>query len=105
MSIATPMGIAFPAVARRPTVTAPVTVYATWWNMGALRIRRALHRTGTAHHFVDIDLHPDAKTRLQGVMPGELELPIVYVDGDWLKAPSLDELTSSLQKHGLCNKL
>lgn len=103
MSIANSMGIPIPAFVRQPTVTVPVTVYATWGNVTGLRIRWTLQRIGVAHHFVDIELHPDAKALLRRAVRDEFELPVVYVDGDWLMAPTIDELNSSLQSHGLGN--
>ncbi len=101
MTISAPIDIAFPTIGRRPTATTPVTIYATLWNMRGLRASRALQKISVAHYFVDIDLHPDAKTLVRRVMGDKFDLPVVYVDGDWLMAPSLGELTTSLCKHGL----
>lgn len=104
MALATPMGIPIPAAVRRPTVLVPVTIYAIWWNVRGLRIRGALQRIGIPHHFVDIEVHPDAKALLRGAVRDVFELPVIYVDGDWLIAPAPNELKISLQKHGLCEE-
>ena len=100
MSVAIPMGSFGPALVRRPAVTVPVTVYGSWWNVSGHRISRALGRAGIAHHYVDVETNPDARCMLQSIVSNALEFPVVYIDGEWLMAPTLETVQASLHRHG-----
>lgn len=102
MSIAAPIGIFVPTRVRRPTGTTPVTVYATWWSVPAYRIHRALARADVAHQYFDVEVNPDAKWTLRSIAHTDtLELPVVYIDGEWLSVPTLEEVKTALHRHGL----
>jgi glutaredoxin len=106
MSIPAQMGFFLPTVGHQAPATTPVTVYATWWNVGGHRVRRALNREGIAHHYVDVEMNPAAQSTLRNLATSDtLELPVVYIDGAWLTVPTLDEVESALRRHGLIREL
>lgn len=94
----------FPGAAtarRRSVATVPVAIYGNRWCGMSQRIRRALDRAGIAYQYVDLDLHPDAERKLRMVAGPALNTPVVYVDGDWLMAPTMRELEDALERHGV----
>ena len=101
MSLAIPLGRFNAGLAWRPVVTVPVVVYGPWWNVTGHRIRCALDRAGIAHRCVDVEADADAKRTLQSIVPDTLEFPIVYIEGEWLIAPTLETVHASLRRHGL----
>ncbi len=84
-----------------PRVTVPVAIYGTRWCGLTQAIRRGLARAGIAYEYVDLDLHPDAERKLQLLAGGRLRTPVVYVDGDWLMAPTFAEVRRMLAMHGV----
>lgn len=103
MSMTMPMraGI-FPGVVPRPSATTvPIAIYGNRWCGITQRIRRTLDRAGIAYQYVDLDLYPDAERKLRTVAGPSLSTPVVYVDGDWLMAPTMRQLEYTLEHHGV----
>lgn len=92
-------GAAAPRRGRAATV--PIAIYGNRWCGISQRIRRALDRAGIPYQYVDLDLHPDAERKLRMVAGPALNTPVVYVDGDWLMAPTLRQLEDTLRRHGV----
>lgn len=88
-------------VRRGSRAVVPVTIYGNRWCGVSQRIRRALDRAGIAYQYVDLDLHPDVERRLRMIAGPAFDTPVVYVDGDWLMAPTLRELDYVLESHGV----
>jgi len=86
---------------RGSAATVPIAIYGNRWCGISQRIRRALDRAGIAYQYVDLDLHPDAERKLRMAAGPALNTPVVYVDGDWLMAPTLRELEETLRRHGV----
>lgn len=85
---------------RREASTIPVVVYGNRWCGVTRLVSRALGRAGVEFQYVDLDLHPDVERRLRLSLGGQLRTPLVYVDGEWLMAPSIGELQHTLARHG-----
>lgn len=63
--------------------------------------RSTLDRAGIAYQYVDLDLHPEAERKLRMVAGPALNTPVVYVDGDWLMAPTVRQLEDVFERHGV----
>jgi mycoredoxin len=86
----------------QPTVrTVPVAIYGNRWCGITQLTRRALDRAGIGYDYVDLDEYPSVDARLQALTGGRLRTPVVYIDGEWLMAPSLREVQSVLARHGV----
>jgi len=81
--------------------TVPVAIYGNRWCGITQLTRRALDRAGVDYDYVDLDDHPSVQARLQSLTRGLLRTPVVYIDGDWLMAPSLREVQAVLARHGV----
>lgn len=81
--------------------TVPIAIYGNRWCGMSQRIRRALDRAGIGYQYVDLDLHPDAERKLRMVAGSALITPVVYVDGDWLMAPTMRQLEDVMERHGV----
>lgn len=102
MSLAVPMDFVISPLVRvrRATGAVPVTVYATWGNLSAHRICHALRRAGVGHRFVDIRAKADPHAAECRALREQIRLPVVCIDGDWLVAPTRNELDRVLSRHG-----
>ncbi len=101
MTMATGLSI-LPAVARAPRATTPVTIYSRWWSRRGHSIRRVLERAGVSYEFVDVGLHPKARSLCLAVAAGRVGFPIVCIEGEWLAQPTREQLEDSLRRHRLC---
>src|SRR5579875_3862157 len=79
----------------------PVIVYGTTWCAQTMLVRRYLERAGVPYRFVDIDAHPEARAQLGWWSGGTVQHPTVYVGGEVLVEPDLDELDWALSRSGL----
>ncbi len=86
--------------ARATRTTVPVAIYGNSWCGITQLIRRGLDRAGIDYRYVDLDLYPDAERKLRALARGRLHTPVVYVDGEWMMAPSLREVQYALARHG-----
>jgi mycoredoxin len=89
--------------AQRPAsrqISVPVAIYGNSWCGMTQMVRRGLDRAGVDYQYVDLDLHPDVDRKLRRLGGPGLRTPVVYVDGEWLTAPSLREVQSALMRHG-----
>ncbi len=84
----------------RPAVQVPVAIYGNRWCGITQMIRRGLDRAGVDYQYVDLDLHPEVDRKLRMLARGALRTPVVYIDGEWLMAPSLAEVRYVLARHG-----
>ena len=78
----------------------PVTIYGTSWCGMTQVIRRYLDRAGIPYRYVDLDLNPGAKAQLQWLTGGYASHPTVYIDGQVLVEPDLNELKWVLARKG-----
>ncbi len=85
----------------RTDATVPVTIYGRLWCARTLRIRRALERDEIAYHYIDLDLHRDAGRQLHPVVGDAFATPVIRIEREWLKTPTLTELHAALKRHGL----
>jgi len=79
----------------------PVVVYGNRWCGLTQMVVRALARAGVDYEYVDLDDHPAIERRLWSAAGGRLRTPVVYVDGQWLVAPSIARLRSALTRTGV----
>ncbi len=82
-------------------VNAPVVVYGNRWCGITQLTRRLLDRAGIPYRYVDLDLNPAARRRLQWLAGGEVRNPVVNVGGQWLEQPTVGELEWALRRAGL----
>lgn len=80
---------------------APVVVYGRRWCAISQMVRRYLDRLGVPYEYVDLDLHPDAESRLAWMTGGRVYSPVVYVGGEVLVQPSIGELQWALSRSGV----
>lgn len=99
MSIAVPLTMLPARAARNVVATTPITVYGTWCNVNSHRICRYLRKSQVQFTFVDLDVRPDAEAYIRQFC-ADAAVPVVYVDGDWLTCPSLEELDEALESRG-----
>jgi mycoredoxin len=88
---------------RPPVATVPIAVYGHRWCGITQTARRLLDRAGVEFAWVDLDLHPDAERKLSWLAGGSLRTPVVYVDGEWLMEPSMQQLRLALARHGVAS--
>lgn len=108
MSLAIPMEVRTFALnvprLQRTDATVAVTVYGRLWCARTLRIRRALDHDEITYHYIDLDVHRDNRdTRqlLHMVAGDALATPVIRINGEWLKAPTLAEMQAALKRHGM----
>ena len=102
MSIAT-AAATFPVVAGPRTAVA-VTLHGSWWNLPSHRIRSFLERSDIDYRWVNLtpmSLAAEAITRQLGAAPRP---PVVCIEGDWMLAPTRDEVAEALRRHGLLER-
>lgn len=75
-----------------------VVIYGNRWCGLTQLTARTLDRAGIDYHYVDLDEHPYVERRLRTLAGGRLRTPVVYVDGQWLIAPSTAQLRSALMR-------
>src|SRR5436309_902267 len=80
---------------------APVVVYGTGWCAQTMMVRRALERLGVPYRYVDIERDPNAERRLRWLTGGYASHPTVYIQGQILIEPSINELQWTLSRSGL----
>ena len=85
----------------RAEATVPVTIYGRLWCARTRRIRRALDQDEITYHYIDLDLHRESRQRLNQVAGDAFATPIIRIDGEWLKAPTLPEVHAALKRHGM----
>ena len=85
----------------RPNATVPVTIYGRLWCAKTRRIRRALDQDEITYHYIDLDLHRDSRHRLYQVAGDAFATPILHIENEWLKAPTVPELNAALKRHGM----
>jgi mycoredoxin len=88
---------------RRPSLQAgvPVVVYGRRWCGLSQMVRRHLDRVGIDYEYVDLDLHPEAESRLSWLTGGRVHSPVVQVGGEVLVQPSIGELQWALSRSGV----
>lgn len=64
-------------------------------------VRRYLERRGVPYEFVDLEANPTAAARLRWLTGGTVSHPTVYVDGELLVEPTMDELEWALIRSGM----
>jgi mycoredoxin len=79
----------------------PVVVYGRRWCALSQMVRRHLDRLGVDYEHVDLDLHPEAESRLAWLTGGRVHSPVVYAGGEVLVQPSIGELQSALSRSGV----
>jgi mycoredoxin len=77
-----------------------VIVYGTKWCGMTQVVRRFLERQGIPYRYIDLELYPGAKSKLQWLTGGHTSHPTVYINGHVLIEPSLDELRWALSEAG-----
>lgn len=78
----------------------PVVVYGRRWCGLTQMVRRYLDRNGIPYDYVDLDAHPEARSRLAWMTGGRVYNPVVYVGGELLVQPSITELQWALSRSG-----
>lgn len=103
ITVSLPASIFSAAVPRRrvTTATVPVTIYDDHWRTTTQRIRHVLDRAGVLYQYVDLQMHPDAEHELRIVAGADVRMPVVYVDGEWLMAPTPSQVEDALERHGV----
>jgi mycoredoxin len=96
---------AFPAMSPygrlTPGPSAPVVVYGRRWCAISQMVRRQLDRLAVPYEYVDLDMHPEAESRLAWLTGGRVHSPVVYVGGEVLVQPSMSELRWALARSGV----
>lgn len=91
-----------PAYGRRSApVAAPVVVYGRRWCALSQMARRHLDRLGIPYDYVDLDASPEAEARLQWLTGRRVHTPVVYVAGELLVQPAINEIDWALRRSGL----
>jgi mycoredoxin len=85
----------------RASSDAPVIVYGTSWCGHTMLVRRYLERAGVHYRYIDTEAHPEVRAQLRWWTGGSVRHPTVYIDGEVLVAPDLDELGWALSRSGL----
>ena len=85
---------------RQANTIVPITVYGSIFCAHTFRIRRELHSQGVIHHYVDLILYRDTRRHLAHVK-GPFSTPVVRIEQEWLQTPTLEELQTALERHGL----
>ncbi|MEO9104230.1 MAG: glutaredoxin domain-containing protein [Terrimesophilobacter sp.] len=85
----------------RSDATVPVTIYGRLWCTRTLLIRRALDQDKITYHYIDLDLHRDSRQRLHQVAGDAFATPIIRIESEWLKAPTIPEMHAALKRHGM----
>jgi mycoredoxin len=80
--------------------TDQVIVYGTQWCGMTQVVRRFLERQGIPYRYIDLELYPGAKSKLRWLTGGYASHPTVYINGQVLIEPSLDELRWALSENG-----
>lgn len=84
-----------------PGASAPVVVYGRRWCAISQMVRRHLDRLAVPYEYVDLDVHPEAESRLAWLTGGRVHSPVVYVGGEILVQPSISELRWALSRSGV----
>ena len=79
----------------------PVVVYGTAWCGHSQMVRRYLDRMGVPYVYHDMDLDPEASSRVRWWTGGYASHPTVQIGGEVLVEPSLNELQRALAQHQL----
>jgi mycoredoxin len=79
----------------------PVIVYGTSWCGHTMLVRRYLERAGVPYRYIDTEAHPEVRAQLRWWAGGSVRHPTVYIGGEVLVAPDLDELDWALSRSGL----
>jgi len=75
-----------------PVDSAPIVVYGTQWCGMTQMIRRYLDRSGIPYQYIDLDYNSEARTQLKWLTGGYVSHPTVYINGQILVEPTLNEL-------------
>ena len=102
MSIATAVAT-FPGVAGARTAVA-VTLYGSWWNVPSHRIRSFLERSDIGYRWVNLTPKSLAAEAIARQLGAALRPPVLCIEGDWMLAPTLDEVAEALRRHGLLER-
>lgn len=78
----------------------PVVVYGTRWCAMSQMVRRYLDRHGIPYRYVDLDRNPGAVSQLKWLTGGYASHPAVYIGGEVLIEPSMNELSWALARSG-----
>lgn len=78
----------------------PVIVYGTRWCAMTQMVRRYLDRMGIPYRYVDLDRNPQAVSQLQWLTGGYANHPTIYIGGEVLIEPSVNELRWALARSG-----
>ncbi len=76
----------------------PIVVYGTQWCAATQMVRRYLQRVGVPYDYVDLDKTPAARDQLRWLTGGSASHPTIYVGGELLVEPTLDELEWALTR-------
>jgi len=83
-----------------PSPAGTVVVYGTRWCGMTQMVRRFLDRAGIPYQYIDLDYNPGAKNELRWLTGGYTSHPTVYIDGQVLIEPSIDELKWAMTEAG-----
>ncbi len=81
-------------------LTAPIVVYGTQWCGMTQIIRRYLDRSGIPYLYVDLDTNPTGRSQLQWLTGGFLSHPTVYINGQVLVEPTVNEVSWAVKQLG-----
>lgn len=80
---------------------APLVVYGTRWCAATQMVRRYLDQIQVRYDFVDLDAEPAARDQLRWWTGGYASHPTIYLAGEVLVEPSLEELRWALSRSGI----
>jgi mycoredoxin len=83
-----------------PSTAGTVVVYGTQWCGMTQMVRRFLDRAGIPYQYIDLDYSPGAKNQLRWLTGGYASHPTVYIDGQVLIEPGIDELKWAVAEAG-----
>ncbi len=78
-----------------------LVVYGSNWCGYTVMALRHLDALAVTYRYVDVDADPEAERRIAEMNNGRSIRPTVEIGGDVMVNPSMPELESQLQKHGL----
>lgn len=78
----------------------PVVVYGTRWCAQTQMLRRYLERLGVPYEYVDLEQNPAATQQLRWWTGGYASHPTIYIGGEILVEPTVNELEWALSRRG-----
>lgn len=81
-------------------LSVPIVVYGTQWCGMTQMIRRYLDRLGIPYRYIDLDTNPGGRAQLQWLTGGFTSHPTVYINGQVLVEPSINEVRWAVEELG-----